>query len=57
MAIVARLLRGEPLELVARETNVSIARLTRWRDNDIGRRGYEPWKNVSAMTATMRSPG
>jgi hypothetical protein len=25
MAIVARLLRGEPLELVARETNVSIA--------------------------------
>lgn len=27
-----RLLRGEPLELVARETNVSIARLTEWRD-------------------------
>jgi hypothetical protein len=26
MAIVARLLRGEPLELVARQTNVSIAR-------------------------------
>ena len=32
MAIVARLLRGEPLELVARETNVWIARLTEWRD-------------------------
>ena len=32
MAIVARLLRGEPLELVARETNVSIAGLTEWRD-------------------------
>ena len=32
MAVVARLLRGEPLELVARETNVSIARLTEWRD-------------------------
>jgi hypothetical protein len=32
MAIVARLLRGEPLELVARETNISIARLTEWRD-------------------------
>ena len=32
MAIVARLLRGEPLELVARETNVSIARLTEWED-------------------------
>jgi hypothetical protein len=26
------LLRGEPLELVARETNVSIARLTEWRE-------------------------
>src|SRR5215470_17172423 len=31
MAIVARLLRGEPLELVAREANVSIARLSEWR--------------------------
>jgi hypothetical protein len=30
MAIVARLLRGEPLDLVARETNVSVA-LTEWR--------------------------
>src|SRR5207245_3473937 len=28
IAIVARLLRGEPLELVAREANVSIARLS-----------------------------
>ena len=26
------LLRGEPLELVARETNVSIARLSEWRE-------------------------
>jgi hypothetical protein len=32
MAVVARLLRGEPLELVARETNVSIARLSEWRE-------------------------
>jgi hypothetical protein len=32
MAVVARLLRGEPLELVARETNVSIARLTERRE-------------------------
>jgi hypothetical protein len=32
MAIVARLLRGEPLELVARETNVSIGRLSEWRE-------------------------
>ena len=32
MAVVARLLRGEPLELAARETNVLIARLTEWRE-------------------------
>ena len=32
MAIVVRLLRGEPLELVTRETNVSIARLSEWRE-------------------------
>ena len=32
MAIVARLLRGEPLDLVARETNISVARLTEWRE-------------------------
>src|SRR5208337_3309171 len=32
MAIVARLLRGQPLELVARETNVSVAKLTEWRE-------------------------
>ncbi len=32
MAVVARLLRGEPLELVARETNISIDRLAGWRD-------------------------
>jgi len=32
MAVVGRMLRGEPLELVARETNVSIARLSEWRE-------------------------
>ena len=32
MAIVARLLRGEPLKLVVRETKVSIARLSEWRE-------------------------
>ena len=32
LAVAARLLRGEPLELVARETNVSVAKLTEWRD-------------------------
>ena len=31
MAIVSRLLRGEPLDLVARQTNVTVARLTGWR--------------------------
>jgi hypothetical protein len=31
MATVARLLRGEPLDLVSRQTNISIARLTEWR--------------------------
>ena len=29
---VSRLLRGEPLEPVARELNVTAARLSRWRD-------------------------
>ncbi len=32
LAIVARLQRGEPLELVARETRVTIDKLTTWRD-------------------------
>jgi hypothetical protein len=32
LAIVARLLRGEPLDLVVRQANVSVARLTEWRD-------------------------
>ena len=32
MAVVARLLRGEPLDLVARQANVTVARLTEWRD-------------------------
>src|ERR1700690_514884 len=30
MAVVARLLRGEPLDVVAREANVSVAKLTEW---------------------------
>ena len=32
MVVVARLLRGEPMELVARETNLPIQKLTKWRD-------------------------
>src|SRR4051794_11877098 len=32
LAVVTRLLRGEPLETVARELNVTVARLSEWRD-------------------------
>src|SRR5271157_4179205 len=32
MAVVARLLCGEPLDVVARESNISVAKLTEWRD-------------------------
>src|SRR5918993_6043222 len=32
LAAVPRLLRGEPLETLARELNVTVARLTEWRD-------------------------
>jgi len=35
-------LRGEPLELVAREANVSIARLSEWRERALAGRGYPP---------------
>jgi hypothetical protein len=32
LAVVARLLRGEPLELVARESSVTVAKLIEWRE-------------------------
>src|SRR5512134_1197885 len=32
---VSRLLRGEPLELVARELNVTAARLSEWQDRSL----------------------
>ena len=32
VAAVTRLLRGEPLEIVAREMNVTAAKLSEWRD-------------------------
>lgn len=35
MAVVARLLRGEPLDLVSRQTNVSVAKLTEWRERGL----------------------
>jgi hypothetical protein len=48
MAIVARLLRGEPLELVARETNVSIARLTEWRECALQARLFHSDRKVNS---------
>ena len=36
LAAVSRLLRGEPLETVAREINVAAARLSGWRDRALG---------------------
>jgi len=42
MAIVARLLRGQPLGLVARETEVFVARLTEWRERALAlKRGVQ----------------
>ena len=32
LAAITRLLRGEPLETLARELNVTVARLSEWRD-------------------------
>ena len=42
MAVVARMLRGEPLELVARETTVSIRQAKRVARACARRRGYSP---------------
>ena len=61
MAIVARLLRGEPLDLVARQTNVSIARLTEWRDRALaheGRRSFDTQAFDLVLEVTGRAtPG
>jgi hypothetical protein len=35
LAAVSRLLRGEPLETLARELNVTVARLSEWRDRTL----------------------
>src|SRR3954465_33447 len=56
LAIVARLLRGEPLDLVARQTNVSVARLTEWRDRALAG-AATALKNANGITATTKSPG
>ena len=39
MAVVARLLRGEPLDVVAREANVSVAKADRMAGPSARRRG------------------
>jgi hypothetical protein len=44
LALVARLLRGEPLELVAQEANVPIITLSEWRERAL----------AGAMTALTR---
>ena len=54
VVIVARLLRGEPLDLVARQTNVSIARLTEWRDRDD--RDDESERNGRSKVGCLNSP-
>src|ERR1017187_5422620 len=61
MAVVARLLRGEPLDLVARQMNVSVAKLTEWRGRALsgvgtafeGRQGDDR----AAQIAPTKSPG
>jgi hypothetical protein len=50
-SIVARLLRGEPLELVARETNVSIARLSEWRERALAGAGF---RNILQLCTVTR---
>jgi hypothetical protein len=55
MAIVARLLASR-WNCVARETNVSIARLTEWRERALAG-AATALKERHAMTATTRSPG
>jgi hypothetical protein len=39
LTAVTRLLRGEPLETVARDLNVTAARLSQWRDHALAAAG------------------
>jgi hypothetical protein len=58
MAIVARLLRGEPLELVARETNVSIVRPTEWRERALSictQAAFEPHQRPTAKSRRKKA--
>jgi transposase len=54
---VSRLLRGEPLELVARELNVTAARLSQWRERALLAAEAALKERESATTATTRSRG
>ena len=55
MPVVARLLRGEPLDVVARETNVSVAKLTEWRDRGARRRGVSQANAIACDRPSPRS--
>jgi hypothetical protein len=55
MAVVERLLRGEPLELVARETNVSIARLSEWRERAFAGAGRPRGRTRTSAAALVKS--
>ena len=56
LAAVKRLQRGESLELVSRELNVTAARLSDWRDLSRARL-KRCSRSARATTATTRFPG
>ena len=49
VAAVTRLLHGEPLEVIARELNVTVARLSEWRERALA-------AAASAMKEREREP-
>src|SRR3954471_8549167 len=53
LAAVTRLLRGEPLETLARELNVTVARLSAWRDRTLV--AAEAAIRSASATGAMRS--
>ena len=52
LAAVTRLLRGEPLETVARELNVTVARLSEWRDRAL----VVPSRGVLEIAVAVSGP-
>src|SRR3712207_8186912 len=47
LAVVTRLLRGEPLETLARELNITVARLSEWREDRKSTRLNSSHANIS----------